>query len=218
MPQPVLRILSCASKILASITLAYRPIHLEELVPIAGLPEEVSSDEGSIKGIVELCGSFLVIRDGIIYFVHQSTKNYFDTPRVKSKIALGGPAEGHCTIVSRSLEAMNNKLQRDIYKLQHLGSPIADVKAPDLDPLASIRYACVYWIDHLCEIESGHDGVGLCDNGMIDVFLKEHFLHWLEALSLMRNLSDSVFAIAKLIGLLTVSHYLIDCRKLWSTN
>lgn len=73
--------LELCKQILASITLAYGPIHLEELVQIAGLPEEASSDEVAIKGMVELCGSFLVNRDGIVYFVHQSAKNYFDIPR-----------------------------------------------------------------------------------------------------------------------------------------
>jgi hypothetical protein len=200
--------LELCKQILASITLAYGPIHLEEFVQIAGLPEEASSDEVAIKGMVELCGSFLVNRDGIVYFVHQSAKNYFDIPRVRPKIGLGGPTEGHDRMVSRCLEAMKNKLRRDVYMLQHPGFAVADVIRPKSDPLSSIRYACVYWIDHLCEIKSGHDRVGLCDNGTIDVFLKEHFLHWLEALSLLKRMSEGVLSIIKLTGLLTVSYYL----------
>jgi hypothetical protein len=68
-----------------------------------------------------------------------------------------------------------------------------------------VRYSCDYWINHLCEIKSSHDEVGLYDKGTIDVFLRKHFLHWLEALSLIKGISDGVLAIAKLIGLLTVS-------------
>jgi hypothetical protein len=34
------------------------------------------------------------------------------------------------------------------------------IEHPNPDPLAPIRYACVYWVDHLCEIKSGHDKVG----------------------------------------------------------
>jgi hypothetical protein len=200
--------LELCKQILASITLAYEPIYLEELVQIAGLPEEASSDEVAIKGMVELCGSFLVNRDGLVYFVHQSAKNYFDIPRVRPKIGLGGPTEGHDTIVSRCLEAMKNKLRRDVYMLQHPGFTVADVIRPKPDPLSSIRYACVYWIDHLCEIKSGYDRVGLCDNGTIDIFLKENFLRWLEALSLLKRMSEGVLLMAKLTGLLTVSYYL----------
>src|SRR5437667_10275681 len=100
---------------------------------------------------------------------------------------------------------MTQNLRRNIYDLQHPGCSIDKVEHPDPDPLAPIRYACVYWVDHLCKIKSSHDEVGLYDNGTIDVFLRKHFLHWLEALSLIKGISDGVLAIAKLIGLLTVS-------------
>ena len=99
-------------------------------------------------------------------------------------------------------------MQRDVYRLWHPSCSIEKVEHPDPDPLAPIRYACVYWVDHLCEIKSSYDEVGLYDNGTIDVFLRKHFLHWLEALSLIKGISDGILAIAKLIGLLTVSYYL----------
>ena len=49
--------------------------------------------------------------------------------------------------------------------------------------------------------------MSLYDNGTINVFLRKHFLHWLEALSVIKSILDSILAIAKLIGLLTVSSY-----------
>ena len=56
--------------------------------------------------------------------------------------------------------------------------------------------------------------MGLYDNSEIDVFLRKHFLHWLEALSLIKGISDGVLAIAKLISLLTVSYYLTKVEYL----
>jgi hypothetical protein len=109
---------------------------------------------------------------------------------------------------------MTHKLRRYIYNLQYPGCSIDKVEHPDPDPLAPIRYACVYLVDHLCEIKSSHDELGLYDNGTIDVFLRKHFLHWLEALSLIKGTSDGVLAIAKLIGLLTVSYYLTKVEYL----
>ena len=209
--------LEICKRILASITLAYRPIHLEELVSIAGIPEELLDDQGSLEELVGLCGSFLIIREGIIYFVHQSAKDYLNT-HVDPEIFPHGRAEEHCRIVSQLLQIMSNTLQRDIYKLRDPGYSIEQVnsagpsysieqvKSVDQDPLARIRYACVYWIDHLCEIDSNlYDRVGLCDSGIIDIFLKKHFLHWLEALSLMRSMSNGVVMIRKLENLLSVS-------------
>jgi hypothetical protein len=55
-------------------------------------------------------------------------------------------------------------------------------------------------------MESGRDGVGLCDNGMIDIFLKKHFLHWLEALSLMGKTSEGVLVLTSLEAQIPVSH------------
>jgi hypothetical protein len=197
--------LEICERILASIMLAYRPIHLEELVSIAGLPEELSDDQGSLEELVGLCGSFLIIREGIIYFVHQSAKDYLNTHADHPEIFPYGRVEEHGRIVSRLLQVMSNTLQRDIYELHDPGCSIEQVSSPYPDPLSSIRYACVYWIDHLCEIDrSLHHQAGLYDNGTIDLFLKKHFLHWLEALSLMRSISSGVVMIKKLENLLTV--------------
>ena len=63
---------------------------------------------------------------------------------------------------------MSNTLKRDIYNLRDPGCSIEQVHYPNPDPLAPIRYACVYWVDHLCEIDSGlHDQIEPCDDGKI---------------------------------------------------
>jgi len=194
-------------RVLLTIVNAYRPLHLSELVALAELPELAVHEK-----IVRRCGLLTIKEDDdIVYFVHQSAKDYLikgPNSDLLTKIFPDGYAEGQHTMVSRSLDAMSMTLQRDIYNLQHPGFSIKEIKSPDLDPLAPIRYACVYWIDHLCEIKSGHNRVGLCDNGTIDVFLQEHFLHWLEALSLLKRMSEGVLSMAKLIDLLKVSYYL----------
>ena len=117
-------------------------------------------------------------------------------------------------IFSQSLKAISTTLERDVYNLQYLGISIIEVKASNPDLLFSIRYTCIYWIDHLYEITSGHNKVGLCDNSIIDVFLQKHFLYWLEALSLLKSILYSVLAIAKLIRLLTVSYNNMDSLEI----
>ena len=193
-------------QILASIAIVYQPITLKELTSLVEMLEDMSNDLESLKEIIGLCGSFLTIREGTIYFVHQSAKDYL-VEHASTKIFHNGRTEEQQRIVSRLVEAMKKTLQRDVYHLRHPGFPITKVTTPHPDPLAPIRYACVYWVDHLCEIKSSYNEVGLYDNGTIDVFLRKHFLHWLEALSLIKSISDGVFAIAKLIDLLTVSYY-----------
>ena len=50
-----------------------------------------------------------------------------------------------------------------------------------------------------------YDKFGPCDKEPTYDFMKNHFLHWLEALSLMRTMSSIVAAIRKLGSLLAVS-------------
>jgi hypothetical protein len=104
------------------------------------------------------------------------------------------------------LQGMSDTLRRDMYDLRDPGTLIYQVKPVDPDPLARIRYACVYWVDHLCEIGSStRDKIDLRDNGTIHIFLKKHFLHWLEALSLMKSMSSGVIMIGKLENWLRVN-------------
>jgi hypothetical protein len=168
-------------RVLLTVVSTYRPLHLSELATLAEL-----SDLAVHQDIVRHCGLLTIKEDDdIVYFVHQSAKDYLiqdSNSDVMSNIFPSGYAEGHHTIVSRSLESMTHNLRRDIYNLQYPGCSIDKVEHLDPNPLTPIRYNCVYWVDHLCEIKSSHDEVGLYDNGMIDVFLRMHFLHWLEAL------------------------------------
>jgi hypothetical protein len=200
-------------RVLLTVVNTYRPLRLSELVTLAALPRLAPH-----RNIVRLCGLISIREDDkVVYFVHQSAKDYLikhEKSEILSEIFPMGRVAGHSTIVSRSIEAMKKTLQRDVYHLRHPGFPIAKVTTPRLDPLAPIRYACVYWVDHLCEVKSCHNKIGLYDNGTIDIFLRKHFLHWLEALSLLKGISDGVLAIAKLIGLLTVSYNLTKVEYL----
>jgi len=183
-------------QILSISILAYRPLNLSELAALAELPEEISSEDENLREIIRTCGSFLSIRDGTIYFIHQSAKDYLGTSQ---KIWPNGPTEIHRGIVSRSLQCMNETLHRDMYHLRDHGTLIDQVKAANPDPLAPSRYSCVHWINHLCEIAS-HSSVqnDISNNGHISTFVKRLFLYWLEALSLMRMMSSGVAMVRKL--------------------
>ena len=82
-----------------------------------------------------------------------------------------------------------------MYSLQDPGSMVENV--PDPDPLGSIRYSCLFWVDHICKADDlslVDHRKELLDGGAIFTFLREHFLHWLESLSLIHKLSDGVKA------------------------
>ena len=146
----------------------------------------MSDDLESLREIIGLCGSFLTVREGTIYFVHQSAKDYLLT-QAFDEIFPSGREEAHYIIFSRSLQVMSKALRRDIYSLRTLGYPIERVELADPDPLVTFRYSCIYWVDHLCDWNTNsctNHRVDLQDRGVVDVFIRKKYLYWLEALSL----------------------------------
>jgi hypothetical protein len=64
-----------------------------------------------------------------------------------------------------------------------------------------LQYACRYWVDHL-----ERSGRSIKDRDATHRFLETHLLHWLEAMSLMKETSLCVRLVAKLQALATVEH------------
>ncbi|KAK5657213.1 hypothetical protein OQA88_3271 [Cercophora sp. LCS_1] len=188
--------------ILGVVSTARRPITLDELATFVDMPKEASTDY-EVAEIIGLCGSFLTLRKRTISFIHQSAKDFL--LGAADEVFPSGIGAIHHAIFSRSLRVMTDTLRRDIYSLGALGSSINDAKPPDPDPLAVTRYACVYWVDHLYDWQSGdnikHPDI-FQDGGVIDDFLRKHYLHWLEALSLCRSMPYGVLSIAKLESIL----------------
>ena len=190
---------------LSFVTIVYRPITLDELTCFVEHAGIASDDLGSWEEIVGLCGSFLTIREGTVYFVHQSVKDFL-LNKASAELFPYGMEEVHHAIFSTSVEAMSRTLRRDIYDLGSPGFPIDEVKRPEPDPLATIRYSCIYWVDHLYDASRSpkHDE-DLGDEGAVHQFLREKCIYSLEALSLLRSISYGVLAMTKLEGLLQVS-------------
>ena len=188
-------------QILATVATVYEPISLTELASVVEMLEDTSDDIESLQEIIGLCGSFLTIRKDTVYFVHQSAKDYL-LSKASVEIFPSGKGEIHYKIFSKSLEVMSRTLRRDMYGLCAPGYAIELVEQPDPDPLLALRYLCIYWVDHLCECEP-HSRV----NHKIDlqVFVREKFLYWLEALSLSKAMSKGVLAMATLEKLFQVT-------------
>ncbi|KAF7513224.1 hypothetical protein GJ744_010620 [Endocarpon pusillum] len=209
-------------RILALIAVVYEPITLLELSSLVEELEDMSEDLESVNEIIGHCGSFLTVRDGIIYLIHQSAKDFLLT-EASNTIFPYGKDEVHYALSSRSLLVMSKTLRRDIYGLRSPGSRIDHILQPDPDPLAASRYSCIYWVDHLCDSKSTSRADrrdDLQDRGMIDVVIRKKFLYWLEALSLYKSMSKGAISIMKLEGLIqanadaSVLHKLIkDARR-----
>lgn len=196
-------------RIIALMTVAYQSVHLSGLgdlvVGTAG-QHDWSGSLQDLEDLVNLCGSFLVVRDSFIYWVHQSAMDYVMADEVAFVIP-NGPAAIHQETALHSLQAMSNTLRKDIYNIKNPGIS-APVKAMSIepDPLIPIQYSCKYWADHFFKTESLLcKTAGLSIENEIDQFLRKHLLHWLEALSLIGCIPKGMRMIIDLRKFLEVS-------------
>jgi archaellum biogenesis ATPase FlaH len=185
-------------KILATACVVYRPITLKELT---SLIESLNKFKGNeVEEIIKSCGSFLTLRDDVIYFVHQSAKDFLlrATPNQDRFLDV---TRQHHSIFARSL-AILSTLRRDIYNIHRPGLRTSEIKPPNPDPMDAARYSNIYWVDHLRDsgpkVEGDKD---LDDDGAVHDFLKTKYLHWLEAMSLLGKMSNGVTAMLKLQAL-----------------
>lgn len=180
--------------VLAAATLALSPLTPPELAVLADLPPNISPLE-----IVQSCDPFLRIDGGTVSPTNQWAKDFLTT-----WLQPGGVAQGHADISRRSITTMSSVLKQNMCNLSS-GSKPSDVTPPELDKLAPIQYSCVFWAHHLSlSGESPEFKRDLTDNGAEFEFLKKHFLHWLESLSLLGKLSDGALSIKKLLHVVQV--------------
>ena len=183
---------------LISATLAHRELTLPELAVLAGLPREV--DENTI---LQQCCSFLMLaEEQTVKIIHKSAQDYL-LENFERKLHPGGISQAHADLVKRSVDGMSC-LKRDIYGLGRYGTKVEQVTPPENDPLAPIRYICIFWVDHLGNVinsaadwdeELGSDILG---------FFQLHFLHWLESLSLMKVIQQVIMSTRGLLSSLQV--------------
>ncbi|KAF2030467.1 vegetative incompatibility protein HET-E-1 [Setomelanomma holmii] len=123
----------------------------------------------------------------------------------------------HQKLASRCFELISGSsgLHPDICGLSGPGVLRSEIDeqtvASSLPP--DLQYACRYWVDHL---KQGQQHI--VDGDTTHLFLQEHLLHWLEAMSLIRESSRCVHLLDSLQALAgpsarLVSSFLHDARR-----
>ncbi|KAH6884956.1 hypothetical protein B0T10DRAFT_493027 [Thelonectria olida] len=120
--------------------------------------------------------------------------------------------ETHGKLTTKCIELLGNgHLKKDICGLQMLGRLREDVDRQKIDSClpSEVQYACLYWVYHLkgstVRLPDGQALRFLHDEHQALQFLQRHFLHWLEALSLIGRISESIGLIDELQSLVDVS-------------
>jgi hypothetical protein len=138
-----------------------------------------------------------------IRLLHASFRDFlFDKQRCYDESFWVHEEKAHAAIVDSCLRLMSEKLKQDICDLRKPGAPATMVKSDEIERYLSteLQYACRFWVEHLLRSK-----LQLYDDDQIHFFLQQHLLHWFEALSLMRKLSEGIAAIVSLDSAVMVS-------------
>lgn len=108
----------------------------------------------------------------------------------------------HKQLASQCLRVLVISLRTDICKVGAPGTPASSISEDEINTHISpeLQYACRFWVYHLHEsLPAALDTTGIWK------FLSTHFLQWLEALSWMGRLSETLSMIKCLQAIIPVS-------------
>ncbi|KAH8812424.1 hypothetical protein F5884DRAFT_855722 [Xylogone sp. PMI_703] len=151
--------------------------------------------------------------------LHLSFRDFLTNPKMRTENPFWvNQEEAHKRIAAQCFELLMDKapLHKDMCGLQFPGTLRADVNeqkiANSLPP--EIQYACLYWVYHLKESKCMVD-----DKDRVLQFLKDHFLHWLEVLSLLGRIREGINMVNELVGIIELERgvetmeFLRDARR-----
>lgn len=101
--------------ILAAVCVVYRPISLKELASIVESLNRFTDSPSALEKLIGCCGSFLILRENILSFIHQSAKDFLLSKGTVDQILPHGRQHQHRSIFLGLVKALSETLCRDIY-------------------------------------------------------------------------------------------------------
>jgi hypothetical protein len=165
-------------------------------------------DANTVHGVLSPLYSVLDVGPGLdrpIRTFHLSFPDFItDQKRCGDDRVYIRTEEAHLFLFLECLRVMNEQLRKNICEIEDPGLFNTEVKdlAGSIERHISeeLRYACVYWMDHLVQAEAFSEEM----TSALSTFCHAQLLPWLEALSLTGHLRAAVEGIPRVIGWLKV--------------
>jgi hypothetical protein len=188
--------------IVGAIAILFEPLSAAALAMLLQTPKpKVEVTLGDLHSILEVAEHEACP----IRLLHPSFRDFLLTKeRCQEPELYVDEMQAHSDLANRCLRLMSNGLKKDICDLRVPGALVSEIDSRVLEQYipTELQYACRHWVEH---IRQGKNP--LSDESAIHLFLKKHFLHWVEGLSLMRKMSDGLHAMIALETMLKVSHF-----------
>ena len=188
-------------ELVGSIVVLYSPLSVASLASLLQIPQkQVKCRLDSLHSVLNIPDS-----DNVpIRLLHLSFREFLVDPRKQGGNLFWVDEKGtHQKLASHCLELMSKPsgLQQDMCSLVRPGALRSEIDeetiASNLPP--ELQYACRYWVHHLEQSQQQ-----LNNGDLVHLFLQKHLLHWLEAMSLIKETNKCVRLLERLQSLTNV--------------
>ncbi|KIE02136.1 P-loop NTPase, partial [Metarhizium majus ARSEF 297] len=187
--------------IVGSIIILARPLSVLSLERILCIPKR--SIEHQLDGLYSVL-SVPKVSDAPVRLLHLSFRDFLLDPDKKDDNPFWvNESTAHDTMASSCFRLMDDSLRKNICNLKDpaaLQSSIDPERVNECIP-DDVQYACANWVLHLQLSKST-----LSNNGEAHEFLKKRFVDWIEALSLMGRVRETIGMMKALKGLLAAQN------------
>lgn len=192
--------------IVGSIVTLASPLCIPSLTRLLDIPLEVIEDQ------LDLLHSVLYVPpdpQSPVRLLHLSFRDFLVDPE-KANLEERYPfwvdeKKAHKKLAMQCLELLVAKgtLKRNICCLKLPSTLRSEINRRAIDAAlpSEVQYACLYWVTHWKESKCSVE-----DGGIIDHFLNNHLLHWLEALGIIGRMSECIGMINDLLSLVDVGY------------
>jgi len=185
-------IYTCTKTVVGAILLVFNPLSvvaLSDLLRVSGIPT-----------VLHPFHSLLLVPDGQddpIYTFHKSFPDFLtDKMWHKNNQLFVEPTIHHTEILLSCFNLMGERLKRNICNLDNYAvlSEVKDLSSRQKVHIGDgLEYACCFWTKYLLYVPSTSPYVEEVQRA-INQFFTTHLLHWIEVLTLIRNLGAGVYA------------------------
>ncbi|KND87332.1 Vegetative incompatibility protein HET-E-1 [Tolypocladium ophioglossoides CBS 100239] len=179
--------------IVGSIIILASPLSITALAQILSIPQgAIDSQLGMLHAVLSIPQS----AKSPVRLLHLSFRDFLLDPEKQGEnLFWVDETLAHSKMATNCLRILKEFLRADICGLRPSGMEGSTIDRQKIDAYipAEVQYACLNWVFHL---RGAQNHVGDC--GESSLFLKHHFLHWIEALSLMRRAPESIRIIESL--------------------
>ncbi|GKU16752.1 unnamed protein product, partial [Fusarium langsethiae] len=175
--------------IVGSIVMLANPLSVSALSQLLEVdPEVVDNRLDTLHSVL----SVPLRRKELVRLLHLS---FLDYPITKESEFRVDKRHAHQTLAKHCLRVMWGGLRENICGLSFPGMRRSTVDSSELEEHipAQVQYACMYWVYHQMEGDPG-----LNDSEKVYDFLTTHFLHWLEAMSLLGRVKECLDSLRSL--------------------